>query len=741
MRKMKNRPRAFNIETFTVPILYFTSAPWVVKHLIESKAVSNWKPALTRKVPPSEIQAGHFGKWRRIRIGEEVDLPIIIKEIKEKKAEVFESVSGTDFGDFEFSASQTEDGFAISWGLKSSEHLYGLGERFNTFDLRGKRHVLHAADAVASNSSFRSYKPVPFLLSSAGYGVFVNTASRVLFDTRGDRCLTVCRGPIDMWIVNGTPKEIITEYTDLTGRPPLIPKWALGLWVSRCMYPGRKYVEQVVDAMRGEGIPCDVISLDPLWLKHRLFCLRDCMTFEWDEKRFPHPAEMIEQFAAKGIKICLWINPYIPLLLPIFREAKSKGYLVTRRGRPALTTDGPSAVVDFSNDEAVNWYKGKMATLIKQGVKALKTDYGEAAPEDGDYKKYSKDYIHNLYPLLYNRAVYETFEELGEPGVLWTRSAWAGSQKYPVHWSGDSKCTWRDLKHALIGGLNFSLSGFAYWSHDIGGFMGMPSRELYIRWAQCGLFVSNARLHGITPREPWVFGEKALEIFKYYAKLRYRLIPYLYTVSYIASKTGYPVLRPMMFEFPIDENAHEVTEQFMLGGDLLVAPVLEKGKRKKKVYFPEGKWVDWYDLREYEGPGFQEVGAPLERLPIFAREKSIVPLGPEVNFVAENTEPVTLLVFNPEESNAKLYNEDEIAISSSKEKNSIVFRMSPTKKSFVARFFKIKGGKTESENARIIETSQDGYWFQLSFTTSGKETLIKISYEENDICKNSRTGI
>jgi alpha-glucosidase (family GH31 glycosyl hydrolase) len=260
--------------------------------------------------------------------------------------------------------------------------------------------------------------------------------------------------------------------------------------------------------------------------------------------------------------------------------------------------------------------------------------------------------------------------------------------------------------------------------------MGMPSRELYIRWAQCGLFVSNARLHGITPREPWVFGKQALEIFKYYAKLRYRLIPYLYTFSYIASKTGHPVLRPMVFEFPADENVHEVTEQFMLGGDLIVAPVLEKGKRKKRVYFPEGKWIDWHDQLEYEGPGFQEVSAPLERLPIFARKKSIVPLAPQVNFVDENTEPVTLLVFDPAESSSMLFNGDEVTISSSIIKNSIVFRMSPTKQSFVARFFGIKGGKIESKNARIIETSQDGNWFQLAFTTLGEGAIIEILYEQ-----------
>jgi alpha-D-xyloside xylohydrolase len=728
---MKNRPRALIAATFLVPFLYFLSAPWVFKHLIKSKFVLNWEPKMIKKVSPSEVQVGCFGKWHRIRIGEKVDLPIIVKEIKEQGAEISPSDDGIILGDFALSASETEDGFTISWALKSSEHLYGLGERFTSFDLRGKRHVLQASDPIGRNSSPHSYKPVPFLLSSAGYGVFINSASRVLFDARGDRCLAACRGPLDMWIVRGTPKEIITEYTELTGRPPLIPKWALGLWISRCMYPNRKYTEQVVDAMREEGIPCDVVSLDPLWLKHRLFYLRDSVTFVWDEKRFPNPGEMIKGFAEKGIKVCLWINPYIPLLLPIFREAKSKGYLVTRRSKPVLTQDGPAAAVDFCNDDAVKWYKEKTAALIKLGVKALKTDYGEAVPEGVDCTKYPQYYVHNLYPLLYNRAVHQVFEELGEPGVLWARSAWAGSQRYPVHWSGDSKCNWRDLKHVLIGGLNLSLSGFAYWSHDIGGFIGIPSRELYIRWAQFGLFVSNARLHGITPREPWVFGDKALDVFKHYAKLRYRLIPYLYTASYIASKTGHPILRPMVFEFPSDANTHELTEQFMLGGDLLIAPVLEKGKREKRVYFPKGKWVDWHDLHEYEGPGFQEVSASLERLPIFLRKRSIIPLGPDVNFVDESTEPVTLLVFDPEESNSILYDDVETTISSVKEDNSIVFRMSPTEGSFVVKFLKLEGTETASENVEMIETSQRGDWFQIAFRTLGKEAVIKISRRSN----------
>lgn len=337
---MKNKTKEFDSVSIILPVFYISALPWVVKHLYTCKKISSWKPKLKRKISASELKATYCEGWQRIRYGEEVDLPIIIKEIKGEKANISEKDDNIIFDDFEFSASETDDGFAISWKLEENEHLYGLGERFTSFDLRGKRHVLWSADAIGSNSSYRSYKPVPFLLSSKGYGIFVNTSSVLLFDARGEECFVAGKGALDIWKIKGTPKEIISQYTDLTGKPPVIPKWSLGLWVSRCMYPDRKTVEKIVERMRGEEIPCDVISLDPLWLKGRLLYLRDSITFEWDEKRFPNPVEMIRKLGEKGIKICLWINPYLPLLFPIYKEAKSKGYLVTKEGRSALTTDG-----------------------------------------------------------------------------------------------------------------------------------------------------------------------------------------------------------------------------------------------------------------------------------------------------------------------------------------------------------------------------------------------------------------
>ena len=266
--------------------------------------------------------------------------------------------------------------------------------------------------------------------------------------------------------------------------------------------------------------------------------------------------------------MCLWINPYIPLLLKIYNEAKEKNLLVTRNGRTCLTIDGPAAIVDLSRDEAAAWYKEKLAPLLRDGVEVFKTDYGEGAPDTGDYKNYPSLFMHNLYPYLYNEAVFDVTKEISGKGIVFARSAWAGSQRFPVHWSGDTKCTWEQMRHCLIG-----------------GFVGVPSEELYIRWAQFGLFVSHARTHGTTPREPWLFGAEAMNIFKKYTQLRYRFIPYLYSYAHVANKTGAPILRPTVMEFPCDREAALADAQYMLGDGLLVAPVLENGARHKKIYF------------------------------------------------------------------------------------------------------------------------------------------------------------
>lgn len=569
-------------------------------------------------------------------------------------------------------------GWALELSLAEHEHLYGLGERFAEFDLGGghvpqegdrprakpaaRSHVLWAVDTLVNSVGSRAYKPVPLLLSCRGYGLFLHSTTRSLWSRSGSRLRVFAEGPLDLFVLRGpTPAHLLAHYTGLTGRPPVPPRWSFGLWVSRCMYPHRREVERVVEGLKAHQIPCDVISLDPLWLKGRMGLPRDAFTGRWNERRFPRPAEMAEALRREGLRLCLWMNPYLPKGFPIWREARERGLLPTVRGRPAPSMDNPFASpVDFSRPEARAWLAEKLEPILRGGAAAFKTDYGEEAPPDATYGLGDGRQVHNLYPLLYNRAVFEATARVHPRPMVWARSAWAGSQRYPVHWSGDSRCRWRDLPHVLRGGLNAAMSGLAHWSHDIGGFLGTPSEELYIRWAQFGLFVGHARCHGTTPREPWVFGERALSVFRVHVELRYRLVPYLYSCAHEAAQTGLPLLRPMVLEFPGDPETHPVDGQYMLGPSLLVAPVMEERATRKRVYFPAGLWTGWWSGREHRGPAWEDVEAPLERLPLFVREGAILPMAREGAKAEEFPNPLFLEVFPDGDGRARLVlREDE----------------------------------------------------------------------------------
>lgn len=729
---MKRIHFKINLTSILMPLLFAPAVPWVLKHLLRSKRIHNWTPEVKEPVSPSEVKTSACAKWQKIQCGETSilkKLPIIVKAPDEEEATVAYANGKFTSGDFEYEILKWRKGYAICWKLKDGEHLYGVGERYFSFDLRGEKQTLYAMDAMLSNATKRMYKPVPFLMSSAGYGIFVHSASTMQFDATGGQCTIVVKGPLEIWRVTGTPKEILSAYTELTGRAPVPPKWSFGLWISRCMYPDRETVEEIVTRFRDENIPVDVASLDPLWLDGKFLYLRDAINFKWNTRRFPNPPEFIQWLKERHVRLCLWINPYIPLLLKIYNEAKEKNLLVTRNGRTCLTIDGPAAILDLSRDEAAAWYKEKLAPLLRDGVEVFKTDYGEGAPDTGDYKNYPSLFMHNLYPYLYNEAVFDVTEKIRGKGIVFARSAWAGSQRFPVHWSGDTRCTWEQMRHCLIGGLNFAMSGFAHWSHDIGGFVGVPSPELFIRWAQFGLFVSHARTHGTTPREPWLFGNEALQIFKKYTQLRYRFIPYLYSYAHAANKTGAPILRPTVMEYPCERGAALADAQYLLGADMLVAPVLENGARKKKVYFPKGEWVDWHTQKIYTGPGWQTVDAALDALPLFARRDAIIPLGPEIQYVDEKTEPLTLFIFNPENGNFTLHDDnEEITFASRKENNEIVLTISPCKKSFVAQFYGVKGSGVKSENAKIDSSVQTENFYSVSFATIAvdKNAVVRV---------------
>lgn len=537
--------------------------------------------------------------------------------------------------------------------LAPDERLYGFGERFVPLDQRGRRWESWTVD-TCSTATQRAYKPVPFGLSSRGYGLFINSTARITFDlghTSSLSAAVVLDAPaLDYFIIYGPAlNDVLRRYWRLTGSPPLPPRWSFGFWSSRDGYENRKEVEQVAKGYRERGIPCDVIHLDPQWMGVQ----ENWCNLTWDTQAFPDPSDMVGALRDQGFRVCLWENPYVPQGTDLYAEGAAKGYFVRdAEGAPYLiqswaTERAQTGVVDFTNPEAVAWWQDQHRRLLAMGVAAFKTDFGESAPADGLYHDgTSGSQMHNLYPLLYNRAVFEVVDaHSGGRGLVWSRAATAGSQRFPVHWGGDSRTTSHHMAASLRGGLNLILSGFAYWSHDIGGYSGQSDPALYARWAQFGLFCSHARAHGKSAREPWAFGEETEAIFRKYVTLRYRLLPYIYSCAARAVATGRPLMRPLLLDYQDDPTTHTLDLQYLFGEAFLVAPVFSP-VATLPIYLPSGRWIDFWNKQTYAGPGWIHVNAPLEKLPLFVREGAIIPMGPALQYVEEKPlDPLTLDIY------------------------------------------------------------------------------------------------
>jgi len=524
----------------------------------------------------------------------------------------------------------TETG--TSFRLAPDEKIYGAGEQFVEFDRRGRELEIWHEEPLGTETE-RAYKNVPFHLSTRGYGLLVDTTARVRYDF-GKRSTASGTMAVDddsftfLFFYGPDFRDVIERYTAVTGRPDRPPKWSFGTWMSRLGYESREELESVAARLREAEIPSDVLHLDPFWMRDRASC-----DLQWDRDQFPDPEGMIDGLREEGFRLSLWEHPHVPVGTDAFETGVREGYFVEDgTGSPYVmdhTCQGEyrGALVDFTDPDAVEWWKDKHRRLLEQGVSVFKTDYGEYVPEDAVFENgKSGRSMHNLYPYLYNEAVYEVIGEVNgeDEAVVWGRSAWTGSQRFPMHWGGDPQTSWNGMAAALRGGLSASLSGIAFWSHDIGGFRGTPSTPLYVRWAQFGLLSSNARCHGTTPREPWAFGEEAADVFREYARLRYRLLPYLYTYAEVAARTGLPVVRPLVLQYREDPTVHRMDTQYLLGEDLLVAPVFDE-RRTRSVYLPEGEWRDYWTGERYDGGRTVDVDVDLEDLPLFVRAGSVVP--------------------------------------------------------------------------------------------------------------------
>ena len=517
--------------------------------------------------------------------------------------------------------------------LQVGELVYGLGERFGPLVKNGQS--IDAWNADAGTSSELAYKNVPFYLTNRGYGVLVNHPGLVSFEIGSETVervqFSVAGESLEYFVIAGdTPADVLERYTKLTGRPALVPAWSYGLWLSTSFTTDydEATVTAFIDAMAQRRLPLSVFHFDCFWMRE--FNWSD---FEWDARVFPDPEGMLSRLHAKDVRVCVWINPYIAQRSPLFAEAMAAGYLVRRPTGEVWQWDlwqAGMGLVDFTNPDAKRWYQDKLRILLDQGVDAFKTDFGERIPLDVEYSDGSNpERMHNWYTQLYNQAVFEVLvEQRGEgEAVLFARSATVGGQKLPVHWGGDSTSSYESMAESLRGGLSLALSGFAYWSHDIGGFEGTPDAGVFKRWVAFGLLSSHSRLHGSSSyRVPWAFDDEAVEVTRKFTELKLSLMPYLWTASHIAVRTGLPLMRPMPLAFPDDPAAAYLDRQYMLGPDILVAPVFTHSG-EVEFYLPEGTWTSLLRGDVVSGGVWRRERHGFDSLPLYARAGSVIPRG------------------------------------------------------------------------------------------------------------------
>ncbi|WP_040948640.1 alpha-xylosidase [Gorillibacterium massiliense] len=610
--------------------------------------------------------------------------------------------------------------------LGVGEHVYGMGERFTPFVKNGQAVDIWNEDG--GTSSEQAYKNVPFYLSSEGYGVFVNHPEQVSYEVGSEVVskvqFSVPGENLEYFIVGGeTLKDVLVNYTALTGKPALPPAWSFGLWLTTSFTTDydEATVNSFIDGMAERNLPLHVFHFDCFWMKEYQWT-----DFEWDKDMFPDPVGMLKRLKDRGLKICVWINSYIAQKSALFEEGKEKGYLVKTADGSVWQWDlwqAGMGLVDFTNPEATEWYKDYLRRLVDMGVDCFKTDFGERIPTDVVYFDGSDPYkMHNYYTYLYNKAVFEVLEEkLGKnEAMLFARSATAGGQQFPVHWGGDCSATYDSMAETLRGGLSLGLSGFGFWSHDISGFERTAPPDIYKRWVAFGLLSSHSRLHGNESyRVPWLFDEEAVDVLRNFTQLKSRLMPHLFAKAVEATE-GLPMMRAMVLEFPEDPTTHHLDTQFMLGDKLLVAPIFND-KGNARYYVPEGRWTDFFSGEVIEGGKWRQENHGYMTLPLLVRPNSLIAIGandqkPDYDYADQ----VAFHLYELEDGKTAetvLFNvkgEQEIDIVAVRNGNSIEFSIEGATKPYsivmhgIREIASVEGGTQSASEQGVVLTPQPG---------------------------------
>ncbi|WP_020529896.1 alpha-xylosidase [Flexithrix dorotheae] len=537
------------------------------------------------------------------------------------------------------------------FSLSPDEKIFGCGESYTNFNKRGSKVIFWTDDANGVQNE-TMYKPIPFYLSSRGYGVFMHHSSPITCDFgkyyNPVNSMMIGDDELDLFIFLGEPKDVLDAYTDVTGKASLPPLWSFGFWMSRITYFSEEDGKKVAKKLRENKIPSDVIHFDTGW-----FGVDWRNDYKFPVDRFPNPEKMIEDFQEDGFKICLWQLPYFTPQNALYKELTENNLAIKDRKGNIPVED---AIPDFTNPATVEWYQDKIRGLMEKGVGVIKVDFGEAAPADGLYSNGKTGfYEHNMYPLRYNKVVADVTREVTGYPFIWARSTWAGSQRYPVHWGGDPAATNSAMSATLRGGLSIGLSGFSFWSHDIGGFVTATPEDVYRRWTPFGMLTSHVRSHGNPPTEPWEYGEDFMNAFRDADNMRYQLIPYIYSQAKHASENGLPMLRALFIEYPDDPGSWLIDNQYLFGQDMLVAPLFENTEGRD-VYLPPGNWVDYQTGKAYTG-GWHKIMAGSIPIVVLVRAGAVIPhceLAQSTNDI--DWSKIKLKVYgNEENATGKLY--------------------------------------------------------------------------------------
>ncbi|MGI5269148.1 TIM-barrel domain-containing protein [Nonomuraea sp. CA-218870] len=586
--------------------------------------------------------------------------------------------------------------FHESFAAAPDEAFAGFGESFAPLDKRGQRPLMWNFDAFGAESQ-RAYKNIPLYVSSRGYGVLVDSGGPTEFDvcqsTHSAVQIVVPDDVLDYYVLAGpTPVEMLERYNGLTGRPALPPKWAFGTWISSgfCVDSQERVLARA-RTIRERGIPCDVLHLDTYWQTDGHWS-----DLRWDPVTFPEPEAMLAELDGMGFKVCLWMNPYISHQSPAFQEAADAGYFLKKPdGEPyvADTWHGSypaCGILDLTDPDAVRWFQERLRALLRQGVQAFKTDFAEGVPHDAVAANgMTGTDLHNVYTLLFNDAVAEVTREVHGHGLVWARSSFLGGQRHSAQWSGDTYTSYAAMGSTIRGGLAHGLSGVPYWSHDAGGFTGRPSDDLFVRWTQFGALSPLVRLHGTTSREPWEF--PAVEEHAVAAlRLRYRLMPYIYSAAVDAARTGAPMMRALCVDHPGDPVAWQADLQYLFGRDLLVAPMTSPDG-VREVYLPEGRWVDWWTGEVHAGPRYVRVAKPLAELPLFVRHGALIPVA-EPGATVSTPGELTLVAFGSGDRRMRINDTDgETAVTAVRDGDTLRVTVSGPKRVAAVEFAPVPG--------------------------------------------------